>query len=89
MAHLIPMFKFTLGHDQSIGPAALRTLWEEACRTADVSVARHAGGFGSDGRPTYSLFAPQQLQDLSQVESRLRRALEESHLRASLIVLHS
>jgi hypothetical protein len=89
MAHLIPMFKFTLGHGQSIGPAALRTLWEQACGTRHVSVSRQAGGFGGDGRPTYSLMASQHLADLPQVEIRLRRALDAQHLRASLVALHA
>ena len=89
MAHLIPMFKFTLGNGQSIGPAELRALWARACGTSQVGVSRQPGAFGGDGRPTYSLLASQHLQDLPQVETRIRRALEEHHLRASLIPLHS
>jgi hypothetical protein len=88
MAHLIPMFKFTLGQGQSIGPAALRDLWAQACGTRHVSVSRQEG-FGGDGRPTYSLLASQHLPDLPQVEVRLRRALDAQHLRASLIALHA
>ena len=88
MAHLIPMFKFTLGNGQSIGPAELRALWARACGTPHVGVSRQPGAFGGDGRPTYSLLASQQLQDLPMIEIRIRRALEEHHLRASLIPLH-
>jgi hypothetical protein len=50
-------------------------------------VGRQAGPFGDD-RPTYALYAQQHLEDLAQVESRLRSLLEESHLRASLTPLH-
>lgn len=89
MPHLIPMFKFTLGHGQSIGPAALRSLWAHACGTGHVGVSRQEGGFGGDGRPTYSLLASQHLADLPMVEARLRRALDAQHLRASLIALHA
>ena len=89
MAHLFPMFKFTLGNGQSIGPAELRALWARACGSSQVGVSRQAGAFGSDGRPTYSLLASQHLQDLPMVETRMRRALEENHLRASLIPLHN
>jgi len=89
MAHLIPMFKFTLGNGQSIGPAELRALWARACGSSQVGVSRQPGPFGGDGRPTYSLLASQHLQDLPQVETRIRRALEEHHLRASLIPLHN
>ena len=88
MAHLIPMFKFTLGNGQSIGPEELRKLWARACGTSHVGVSRQPGAFGGDGRPTYSLLASQHLQDLPLVETRIRRALEEHHLRASLVPLH-
>lgn len=89
MAHLIPMFKFTLGNGQSIGPAELRKLWARACGTSHVGVSRQPGAFGGDGRPTYSLLASQHLQDLPQVETRIRRSLEALHLRASMIQLHN
>ena len=89
MKHQIAMFKFTLGNGQSIGPAALRTLWERACQSADVSVGRQTSGFGDEGRATYSLYASQHLQDLPQVERRLRGLLEDSKLSAALIPLHA
>ena len=87
MKHQIAMFKFTLGNGQSIGPAALQGLWERCCGTTNVSVGRHAESFGSR-RATYSLYAPQQLPDLAQVEKRLRQMLEARKLSASLIALH-
>ena len=87
MKHQIAMFKFTLGTGQSIGPSALLALWKRACQSQHVSVGRQAGPFGDD-RPTYALYAQQHLEDLAQVESRLRSLLEESHLRASLTPLH-
>lgn len=87
MKHQIAMFKFTLGNGQSIGPAALQGLWERCCGTTNVSVGRHAESFGGC-RVTYSLYAPQQLPDLAQVEKRLRQMLDARKLSASLIALH-
>lgn len=83
----IAMFKFTLGQGQSIGPAQLRALWSRACESGEVSVGRSHGA-GPAGKPTYSLYASQQLKGLPQVEMRLRKLLEEHQLRASLIALH-
>lgn len=89
MKDQVAIFRFTLGNGQSIGPEALRSLWARACGTSQVGVSRQPGPFGGDGRPTYSLLASQHLQDLPMVETRMRRALEENHLRASLIPLHN
>ncbi len=88
MKHQIAMFKFTLGNGQSIGPSALQALWVRASRSPQVSVGRQAPGFGGNDRPTYALYASQHLEDLPQVEMRLRRMLEESHLSASLVSMH-
>ena len=85
----IAMFKFTLGNGQSISPSALQTLWIRACQSPHVSVGRQPPRYGGDDKPTYSLYATQQLENLGQVESRLRRLLEESNLRFSLVALHS
>jgi hypothetical protein len=49
-------------------------------------VGRHPGALAQD-KPTYSLYGSQHLRDLPQVESRLRRLLEEQNLRVSLIAL--
>lgn len=87
MKHQIAMFKFTLGNGQSIGPAALQELWERCCGTTNVSVGRHAESFGGR-RVTYSLYAPQQLPHLEQVEKRLRQMLDARKFSASLIALH-
>lgn len=87
MKHQIAMFKFTLGNGQSIGPAALQGLWERCCGISNVSVGRHAESFGGR-RVTYSLYAPQHLPNLEQVERRLRGMLEDGKLSASLIPLH-
>lgn len=87
MKHQIAMFKFTLGNAQSIGPAALQDMWERCCGTTNVSVGRQSESFGR-GRATYSLYAPQQLPNLKQVEMRLRQMLEDKKLSASLIPLH-
>ncbi|QSX77856.1 hypothetical protein [Agrilutibacter solisilvae] len=84
----IAMFKFTLGTGQSIGPVALQTLWIRACQSPDVSVGRQPARFGAEDRPTYALYASQHLEDLPQIELRLRRLLEESKLRFSLVPMH-
>ncbi len=86
----IELFKFTLGNDQSISPTALQALWARACQTPKVAVSRHVpGGLGAVERPIYSLYGPQQIHDLPQVERRLRQLLEDASLRVSLIALHS
>jgi hypothetical protein len=84
----IAIFRFTLPPGQSIGPSSLKSLWVRACRSVDVSVGRQVGGFASKGRPTYSLYAPQKLQGLAEIESRLRRLFEESKLTVTLTALH-
>lgn len=87
MKHQIAIFRFTLGNGQSIGPTELRILWARACQTPHVSVGRTQSVRGDD-KPTYSLYAPQQLENLPQVEERLRRLMDECKLRLSLIPLH-
>jgi hypothetical protein len=87
MKHQIAIFRFTLGQGQSIGPTQLQALWSRACQTPHVSVGRSQGAHGSD-RPTYSLYASQRLENLPNVEQRLRELLDQSKLRASLIALH-
>jgi hypothetical protein len=87
MKHQIAMFKFTLGNGQSIGPTELRALWARACQTPNVSVGRAQGIHVSD-KPTYSLYAPQQLENLPRVELSLRQMLEERKLRVWLVPLH-
>ncbi len=90
MTSQIELFKFTLGNDQSISPSALQTLWARACQTSKVAVSRHIpGGLGAVDRPIYSLYGPQQIHDLPQVERRLRQLLEDASLRVSLVALHS
>lgn len=89
MKRSIEFFRFTLGNGQSISPAALRTLWAEACQTPNVSVARQASGFSSGGKAVYSLYADPGLPNLPQVEQRLRQRMEDAHLRPALIALHA
>ncbi len=89
MKSQIPMFKFSLSQHQSIGPAQLQALWSRACQSSDVSVGRDPPRLGGDDNPTYSLYASPRIENLPLVESRLRMLLEESRLRASVIVLHS
>lgn len=87
MKHQIAIFRFTLGPHQSIGPAQLHALWARACQSPHVSVGRHDDR--ASGRPTYSLYASQRLEDLPLVERRLREALDHHKLRASLVALHA
>lgn len=85
--HQIAMFKFTLGSNESIGPAALQALWVRASGTTNVSVDRREQPGFRPGRPVYTLYAPQGLGDLREVELRLRHLLEAAHVNASLSVL--
>jgi hypothetical protein len=87
MKHQIAIFRFTLGHGQSIGPAELHALWARACQSPNVSVGRSQGAHSSD-KPTYSLYASQQLENLPSIEQRLRQLLDQIQLRVSLIALH-
>jgi len=83
----IALFSFTLSHGQSIGPAALRSLWIRACGSIEIDVARRPSSRGSTGH-IYSLYATQSLVDLGIVERRLRQLLAVAKLEASLTPLH-
>jgi hypothetical protein len=83
----IAMFRFKLGKGQSIGPTDLQALWVRASQSPNVSVGRQSDGFGGAGKPIYSLYASQPLDNLPQVERRLRQLLEESNLTASLVMM--
>ena len=87
--HQIALFTFTLGNTESIGPAALRDMWMRACGTSNVSVGRRAPAETFRDRPVYTLYAPQGLADIRDVDLRLRRMLESAHLHASLTALHA
>lgn len=87
--HQIAMFTFTLGNTESIGPAALRALWSRATGSANVSVGRRTPMGGARDRPTYTLYAPQSLSNLRDVEFRLRKLFEEAHLNVALTSLHA
>jgi hypothetical protein len=84
MKQQIAIFRFTLAPHQSIGPTQLQALWATACQTPQVSVGRTA-----ESRPVYSLYASQRLENLPQVEARLRQLLDDRKLHASLIALHT
>lgn len=88
MKHQIAIFRFTLGNGQSIGPAALQSMWVRACQSPDVTVGRKSSGYADQGRAIYSLYAPPGLGNISQVEQRLRQLFDESGLRASLVSMH-
>lgn len=85
MKHHIAIYRLILSPSQTIGPTQLQALWASACQTPDVSVGRTLTG----GRPTYSLYATQRLENLPMVERRLRELLDSSKLRASLIPMHT
>lgn len=85
--HHIALFTFTLGSAESIGPQALRRLWAGASGSGDVSVGRKESQWGKGNRPVYTLYAPQGLGNLHEVELRLRHALEHAHLHASLTAM--
>lgn len=86
--HLIALFTFTLGNTESIGPAPLKELWARASGTSDVGVDRRMPTTGHRDRPVYTLYAPQGLSNLREVELRLRSLMEAAHLHASVIPLH-
>jgi hypothetical protein len=86
--HQIALFIFTLGKAESIGPAALRALWARASGSAHVSVGRSTPMAGFRDRPAYTLYASQGLDNLREVELRLRQLLEEAKLNATLTTLN-
>ena len=86
--HHIALFTFTLGSTESISPIALRALWANASGIGNVSVGRKNPVGTWRARPIYTLYAPQSLSNLQDVETRLRRALEDAHLHATLTGLH-
>ena len=88
MKHQIALFTFTLGNNESIGPDALKALWTRATGTTNVSVSRQPPSNPNRDRPTSTWYAPQTLENLREVELRLRRMLEASHLTASVVPLH-
>ncbi|MDR0181990.1 hypothetical protein [Lysobacter arvi] len=85
---LIPMFRFTLGNGQSIGPKALQSLWVQACHQPEATVGCVPGA-RVDDKATYSLYAPQGLDGLAEIEMRLRALLNERSLRVSLLCVHA
>ncbi|MEL1265235.1 hypothetical protein [Pseudoxanthomonas putridarboris] len=88
MAHHIHWLILRVGQQQSIGPAALRTLWADACQSGDVSVARQRRFEGGVQSTMYSLSAPSSLRDPRAAEMRMRRLLEESHYLFTLSAVH-
>ena len=86
--HQIALFTFTLGSTESISPDALRAMWVNASGSGNVSVGRKNPEGTWRDRPIYTLYAPQSLANLPEVEIRLRRALEGAHLHATLTGMH-
>ncbi len=86
--HHIAFFTFTLGSRESIGPNTLREIWSAASGIGNVSVGRRQPEGVWRDKPVYTLYAPQRLSNLREVELRLLRSLEAIHLHASLTALH-
>jgi len=82
----VVIFRFKLGKGESIGPAALRSLWERASQCSNVSVSRQSMGTDGTAKPIYSLYASQPLGDLPMVERRLLDLLEASRLTAAMML---
>ncbi|WP_257385060.1 hypothetical protein [Tahibacter caeni] len=72
--YLVVHFQFRLAPGTSVGPALLRRIWWAAAQTPQIDVSR-AARHQTDGF-IYSLSAPANLADLSNVETRLRSLLE-------------
>jgi hypothetical protein len=66
-------FQFRLAPGASVGPALLRQIWALASASTHVEVSR-AQRYNADGY-IYSLSAPPNLQNLAEVETRLRGLL--------------
>jgi hypothetical protein len=88
MAHHVNWLILRVGHQQSIGPDALRALWASACQSLDVSVARQKRFLDGIQTTTYSLSAPPTLRDPREVELRMRRLLDDAHYLFTLSNVH-
>lgn len=66
-------FQFRLAPGASVGPAMLRQIWSLASASNHAEVSR-AQRYNADGY-IYSLSAPPNLQNLADVETRLRGLL--------------
>lgn len=66
-------FQFRLAPGASVGPALLRQIWSLASASAQVEVSR-AQRYNADGY-IYSLSAPSNLQNIAEIETRLRGLL--------------
>ncbi len=72
--NMLPLFRFRLSKGQSIGPAELRSIWQDASGTQEVTVTRTSSGSAF----LYSLGAPQRLMRAEGIEGRLRALLASS-----------
>lgn len=87
MEEYIEWFHFTLCNGQTIGPAALQSIWSKACESNNVSVLRtHRLTLGKR-TAVYSLRASPRMQDPKRVESRLRNFMEQARLSSVLTVV--
>lgn len=68
-------FTLHVGNRQSIGPAELQSMWQEAAQSSDVSVSRRTSAYDQAKQPYYELWA-WRLHDKDAVERRLRSLLE-------------
>lgn len=88
MNNHVEFFKLHLVDGQSIGPAALRTLWSRACESNDISVSRQSRRTAYGMKDVYSLSASPRMRDQPMIESRLKMLLLESRLTASVTSVH-
>jgi len=68
-------FTLHVGHRQSIGPAELQAMWQEAAQSSDVSVSRRTPVYNQAKQPYYELWS-WRLRDKDAAEKRLRGLLE-------------
>lgn len=68
-------FTLHVGNRQSIGPAELQTMWQEAAQSSDVSVSRRAPVYDQARQPYYELWS-WRLRNKDDAEKRLRGLLE-------------
>ncbi|MBN8740192.1 MAG: hypothetical protein BGP24_00555 [Lysobacterales bacterium 69-70] len=73
--YLVVHFQFRLAPGASVGPALLKRIWWAAAQTPQIDVSR-AARHQADGF-IYSLSAPANLADIANVETRLRKLLDQ------------
>ena len=87
MTHSIPLFHFRLSGGHSIGHRELLRLWSAACHSATVSVSRaEFRGSAFQTGHVYSLLGPARMEDMHDVEHRMRESLQTALPKASFVL---